>query len=115
MLRKALPLNNFDFSDLTNILTMRSSPPRPISPMNAMPFGIGNSKKLNNKSYRNNQVLGKLKSKRRKGTPTSLYTKKSLIVQEIKYLLQIAAATARSPAVSVSATPLTTFKKMAWC
>lgn len=77
MLRKALPLNNFDFSDLTNILTMRSSPPRPISPMNAMPFGIGNSKKLNNKSYRNNQVLGKLKSKRRQGTPTSLYTKKS--------------------------------------
>ena len=26
--------------------TVRSSPPRPISPMNAMPLGIGNSKKL---------------------------------------------------------------------
>ncbi|RYQ98380.1 hypothetical protein Ahy_B08g094422 isoform D [Arachis hypogaea] len=32
-----------------NLLTMRSSPPRPTSPMNATPFGIGNSMKLERK------------------------------------------------------------------
>lgn len=45
---------------------MRSSPPRPISPMNATPFGIGNSKKL--------ETRGK-KKKKSKEKPTKIQNK----------------------------------------
>lgn len=43
-----------------NVLTARSSPPRPISPMNAMLLGMGNSKKLKWEKKKNRLIIFQL-------------------------------------------------------
>lgn len=47
--KQAIPFKKWDSINCNNrnhMLTMRSSPPRPTSPINAIPLGIGYSKKL---------------------------------------------------------------------